>query len=289
MFLVAAGTMVVIAVAFVLLGLRRRAGPDRSRARLNAALLGQRLDELERERDQGLISAEDFQTSRDELQRRALTEAAADAEAPQRSRAPLVVAAVALPVLAVALYLQFGSPHLAETRPGERSVMAALATGGAQEAAAGGPAAMLAQLEAHVMASPDDGRAWALLGRARMNASQFAPAAAAYERALEIAPRIARDPMVWCEFADAVGMSQGGSLQGRPSELIGRALSINPEAPCALEMAGSAAVERRDFRTAQEHWGKLLKLLPAGSEQRQQLQAALARIEPKARVSLPSN
>ncbi len=291
LFLVAAGAMVVAAMAFVLLALRRRSGASTSRAALNSALLAQRLSELERERDCGQLGAQEFEAAREELQRRALLEVVADdpAGGVRRSRTPLLLAAIALPVVAVPLYLVFGSPHLSGTGREERGVMAEVAGAGAGTASAvagSAPLAMLAQLEAHVLASPDDGRAWVMLARARMNASQFEPAAVAYERALAVAPKVARDPMIWCELADALGMSQGGSLAGRPRELIGKALELSPNAPCALEMAGSYAVEVRDFRSAQEYWGRLLKMLPPGSTQHQQLQAALERIEPKARFSL---
>lgn len=288
LFFVAAGAMAVAAMAFVLLALRRRPGASASRAALNSALLAQRLTELERERDQGQISPEEFEVAREELQRRALAEVVAD-DAPagvRRTRTPLLAVAVAVPVVAVPLYLVFGSPHLTGIGEEERGVMAELAGAGAASAPGGAPLAMLAQLEAHVVASPDDGRAWVMLARARMNASQFEPAAVAYERALAVAPRVARDPMVWCELADALGMSQGGSLAGRPREMIGKALELNANAPCALEMAGSYAVEMRDFRGAQDYWGRLLTQLPPGTRQHQQLQAALDRIEPKARFSL---
>lgn len=289
LFLAAAGAMAVAAMAFVLLALRRRSAAPASRAALNSALLAQRLSELERERDCGQIGAEEFEAAREELQRRALLEVVADdvAVGVRRSRTPLLLAAVAVPVVAVPLYLVFGSPHLSGTGQDERGVMAEVAGAGAAAPIAGGaPLAMLAQLEAHVLAAPDDGRAWVMLARARMNASQFEPAAVAYERALAVAPKVTRDPMIWCELADALGMSQGGSLAGRPRELIGKALELNPNAPCALEMAGSYAVEVRDFRGAQDYWGRLLKMLPPGSTQQQQLQAALERIEPKARFTL---
>ena len=269
LFLAAAGAMAVAAMAFVLLALRRRSAAPASRAALNSALLAQRLSELERERDCGQIGAEEFEAAREELQRRALLEVVADdvAVGVRRSRTPLLLAAVAVPVVAVPLYLVFGSPHLSGTGQDERGVMAEVAGAGAAAPIAGGaPLAMLA--------------------RARMNASQFEPAAVAYERALAVAPKVTRDPMIWCELADALGMSQGGSLAGRPRELIGKALELNPNAPCALEMAGSYAVEVRDFRGAQDYWGRLLKMLPPGSSQQQQLQAALERIEPKARFTL---
>jgi cytochrome c-type biogenesis protein CcmH len=285
-FLIIATVMALGAAAVVLLGLRRGGRPDVTRAALNAAVLKQRIGELALERERGLLSAEAFEAGRDDLQRRALVEAAPDAPGTlmRSGRGLLVLAAVAVPVLALPIYLEFGNPQLAAPAP------AAVAAASDLAPAAGSlPPAMLAQLEAHVAVSPKDARAWVLLGRARMDANQFAPAAVAYQRAIDAAPKVARDPLVWCEYADAVGMSQGGTLAGKPRELIGRALDLDANAPCALEMAGSAAVEARDFRAAQDYWSRLLKQMPADTPQHLQLATALKRIEQQAKFALPAS
>lgn len=292
MFVAAAGLMTVGASALVLFGLRRRRRADASRAALNAAVLRQRLGELEREHAQGLMTREEFDAARDDLQRRALAEAVDTGAAPpptRRRRAPLVAAALAVPLLAVPIYLMAGSPHLLRSDAGAMQAMAAgEAASSSAPAVEGSRSQMLAQLEAHVVSQPADARAWVLLGRMRMDAGQFGPAAAAYERAIKVEHKVARDAGVWCEYADAVGMSQGGSLAGRPRELIGKALELDSASPCALEMAGSAAVEARDYRAAQAYWQQLLKLLPEDGTQYMQLSNALQRIEQQAKFSLPS-
>jgi cytochrome c-type biogenesis protein CcmH len=298
MFLAVAGLMTVGASALVLFGLRRRRRADASRAALNAAVLKQRLGELEREHVQGLMTREEFETARDELQRRALAEAVEGAPLPvagRARRAPLVTAAFALPLLAVPIYLVAGSPHLlgaddAATAPAGVEAAAADETAAHAVTQPGAiPAQMLAQLETHVASQPADARAWVMLARARMDAGQFAPAATAYQRAIDGASKVAKDPGVWCEYADAVGMSQGGTLAGKPRELIAKALELDAASPCALEMAGSAAIEARDFRAAQAYWQQLLKLLPEGGTQYLQLSTALERIEQQAKFSLPSS
>lgn len=303
-FLLIAALLTAVAVGLVLVGLRRQRGADASRARLNAAVLRQRLAELERERAAGLLPQAEFEAAQDDLRARALAEAddaPSDRPAPvRRVRAPVLVAAAALPVLALGIYLVAGSPHLLQpvasidvsAAPAPLNAADAAAAPGiaAPRTAAGGvPSPMLAQLEAHVASSPSDARAWVLLGRARMDAGQFAPAAVAYERAIAAEPKVAKDPTIWCEYADAVGMSQGGQLAGKPAELIDKALQLDATSACGLEMAGSAAVEARDFRAAQLHWRALLKQLPEGSPQYLQLSTALDRIEAQAKFSLPSS
>jgi cytochrome c-type biogenesis protein CcmH len=133
-------------------------------------------------------------------------------------------------------------------------------------------------LEAHLERTPRDGRGWMLLARMRFAADQFGPAAQAYERALEASPKVAQDPQVWCELADALGMAQGGSLKGRPQELIDKALALKGTHPRALEMAGSAAFENRDYARALFYWETLLRQLEPGSAEHRELLAAVGRL-----------
>ena len=134
---------------------------------------------------------------------------------------------------------------------------------------------------------PRNGRAWALLGYAEFEAERYAEAAAAFDKAVAVSPKVAADPGVWCDWADALGMAQGGSLKGRPHELVARALALQPEHPKALEMAGSAAYERRDFGVAVEYWRRLLPQLAEGSPRRRELESAITRAERLAATSLP--
>jgi cytochrome c-type biogenesis protein CcmH len=283
-FVAAAIGLTLLAVGAVLLGPRRwrSAAGDVSQAQTNAAVLRQQLAELEGERRRGLLDEAEFTRLREELQRRLLSEAAAAAPATRGAAAPrraLLVYAAALPVAAALLYTYFGNPQLLGAAAGAPPPAAADAAGD------GDP--MLAQLEAHVAASPEDARAWVLLARLRMQRDLFEPAAVAYERALAASAKVARDPLVWCEYADALGMAQGGRLAGRPRELIDKALALDAAHPRALEMAGSAAYEAGDFRGAARYWQQLLALLPADSGERAELAAAIARAEQRAKFSLP--
>ena len=135
------------------------------------------------------------------------------------------------------------------------------------------------QLVAQLERSPRDGRAWVMLARLEFEADRYAEAAAAFATAIAASPKVARDPSVWCEYADALGMAQGGSLSGAPRELVMRALSLNPAHPKALEMAGSAAAEVRDYATAVMYWRELLALLPEHAQMRAELEAAISRVD----------
>jgi cytochrome c-type biogenesis protein CcmH len=135
------------------------------------------------------------------------------------------------------------------------------------------------ELAAHLARNPDDGRAWVLLARADFEADRFAEAAAAYAKAVAASPKVARDPAVWCEYADALGMAQGGSLAGPPHALVVHALALNPSHPKALEMAGGAAFEARDYGSAARYWRELLVQIPQATREREELVAAIARAD----------
>jgi len=286
-FVAAAILLILLAVGAVLFGPRlwRQPASAVSQARVSATVLRQQLAELEGERQRGLLDDEEFARLRDDLQRRLLAEAApapgASAGGVKARRAVLVYAA-ALPVAAAVLYLQFGHPQLIGAPSGERLPEAA-------EAAGGDVDGLLMQIESHVAASPNDARAWVMLARLRMQRDQFAPAAVAYERALEASAKVARDPLIWCEYADALGMAQGGRLAGKPRELIDRALALDATHPRPLEMAGSAAYEAGDFRGAARYWQQLLVQLPSESRERAELAAAIARAEQRSKFSLPAS
>jgi len=142
-------------------------------------------------------------------------------------------------------------------------------------------------LKAHVERAPRDGRAWVLLARAELDADRFREAADAYEHGLAASRKAALDPGVWCEYADALGMALGGRLEGRPRELIERAIALNAAHPKALEMAGSAAYERGDFAAAARYWKQLLPQLAEGTPAHGELAAAVARAERKAAGRAP--
>jgi cytochrome c-type biogenesis protein CcmH len=141
-----------------------------------------------------------------------------------------------------------------------------------------GDPALLPKLESHLEHTPRDARGWILLARLHFASDRFEAAAQAYERALAASRKVAQDPQVWCELADALGMAQGGSLKGRPRELIDKALGLKGTHPRALEMAGSAAFENREYARALFHWETLLRQLEPLTTEHRELLAAIERV-----------
>src|SRR5258706_11127518 len=77
-------------------------------------------------------------------------------------------------------------------------------------------------------------------------------------------------------------MAQGGTLAGRPTELAGQALSIDPKHRKALALAATAAMDAGDYPGARKHWQALAAELTPGSEDELQVRAILDEIKLKA-------
>jgi cytochrome c-type biogenesis protein CcmH len=264
-FVLIAGALVATALAFVLPALLQpRPSPGASRAQLNADIYRQQLSDIARDRAHGLVGPVEAERVGDELRRRLLDDVEPEPVAgPRNGRRAAAAVALVLPVGAALLYLIFGSPRALD-RPLPPGAAAREASAGVDE------------LDAHLRDHPTDARAWVLLARGRMERNEFGAAAEAFGRAMAASQKVARDPSVLCEYADALAMEQG-SLQGRPLELVGQALALDGRHPQALEMAGSAAFERGRYGEAVAHWERLLEQIPFGSERHRELATAIER------------
>ncbi len=155
--------------------------------------------------------------------------------------------------------------------------VAAVRPGNALEYALQAPAGNFEALGQYLQRAPRDARAWAIYARLNVERADYAAAAVAYAHALELPGRVAQDPMVWCEYADALASIGGGTLAGQPSEIVARALALNPRHPRALEMAGSAAIEQGNYNAALQYWEQLLQLTPVDAPQYRELLSAIER------------
>lgn len=252
-FLVVAIGLAALALAWVVRPLLISRKPvSLSHGEANVAIYRDELRELEADLAAGTLAREEYDRARLELESRLLEDVpageAAAAVPPRRTGAWLVGAAV--PILAVAVYLFTGTP-------------AALDPALRQPPDAAQVEAMVARLAAKMREHPEDVDGWKLLGRSYTVMGRFPEAVDAYAQAAQRAPS---DPQLLADFADALAMAHGQSLQGEPEKLVQRALQIDPRNLKALALAGTAAYERKDYAKAAEIWGRMLPLVPQGSE-----------------------
>lgn len=267
-FWIVAAAMVLAVIVVLLRPLLRPPAPMRDdTAASNLRVLRAQLAELDAERAAGTLDPDQHAAARAEIERRVLEETAF-ATAPvgaRGGRLSAAVLAVALPLAAFALYLQLGSrealdPELAAAG-GESHV-------GAQEVEAAVQA-----LADRLKAAPDNAEGWALLARSYAQMGRFEPARDAFAEAVK---RRDGDAQLLADYADAYGMAQGRRLAGEPEALIRRALAIDPRHLKALALAGSAAMERRDYQGAVRYWTLAREVAPPDSPYAQGLAAGIA-------------
>jgi len=269
-FLAVGAAMVAAALAWVLIPLLARptrATPAPEAA--NLAVLRDQLAELDSDLARGILSPERYEQSKLELERRVLEEArpaSAPAGSPVASPRAAVILAAVLPIGAVALYLAVGAPTVLLREPGVKP-------GPQHEITREQLEGLVAKLAQQVDRSPDDAKGWMLLARSYYVLGRYPEAARAYERAVALAPG---DADLLADYADALGVTQGRSLEGKPFELARRALEIDPDHWKALALAGTAAFERKDYRQAVAYWERLQRLVPPDSEIGRSVNASIA-------------
>ena len=223
----------------------RRKGAGISRRDANLAVYRDQLRELDADRAAGKLAREDYDRSRIELEARLLQDVSPEDPASlSQGRKTAIVAGIAIPLCAAAVYFAVGMPSAVVSPPDHIETM-------------------VARLNAHLRENPDDTDGWKLLGRSQAALGRFPEAVEAYSRA---AARSPRDAQLLADFADALGMARGQSLQGEPEKLVLRALEIDPNNLKALALAGTAAFDRREFRAAAGYWQRMRPLVPADSE-----------------------
>ncbi|MGH9962177.1 MAG: c-type cytochrome biogenesis protein CcmI, partial [Pyrinomonadaceae bacterium] len=222
--------MIGIALAFILPTLLERSKDSdetqRQEAReANIEVYRDQLNELDGDLRNGVIGSELYEQDRDELERRLLEDVTATSavskSSSSQSRGAVYAVALGLPALAIALYLQVGSQKASTAAPS-----------GSQISTAGSDFSQ-ARIEQNVEAlakrleqNPNDLQGWMMLARSYASLEKYNEASSAYAKATALKTD---DAELWADYAFALGMAQGQKLAGQPTDLIDKALKLDPE------------------------------------------------------------
>ena len=270
LFWVICALMVVVALAFVLPPLLQRPDTkeiDQEQKEANVAIYRDQLSELEADLENGIVSQQQFEQDRDEIERRLLEDTSVVSAATQSTkhtkekRGMVYALAFALPLVATVFYLKVGDLKAI-------SKSATIAANPVSRTASSDPSSQ--QIEANVAAlakrletNPSDGQGWSMLARSYSSMEKYPEASNAYAKATALAPN---DADLLAEYAFANAMANGRQLQGKSLELVNQALKLDPENLKALELAGSAAFQAKNYKQAIDYWQRLLKKMPPDSE-----------------------
>ncbi len=272
-FYLAAAALVVVALA-LLLRPWWGAGPGTVGAdalpALNAAIHRDRLAELERDRSNGTLSADDFAEAREELQRQLLDDTAATevVVAATASRRGGIAIAILLPLIAVGLYALLGSPA------------AVLSVTAQTQRATADMEQLAAKLASKLEQNPDNPEGWAMLARSYTSMGRWDEAERAYGR---IGPDLNRNAELLAEFAEMLVQKNNG-FDDRSRDLIGKALRLEPNNMLALFLGGGEAFSSEKYAQAATLWERLLPQLEPGSEDARMVEANLAKARERSGV-----
>ena len=276
-FVLVCAVLVVIALLFALPPFLRRprAAPGTDRREANLDIYREQIRDLDRDLAAGTLSQPQFEKDRQELSRRMLEDVQRDGEtgppaagAGAMARvAPAIAVAALLPLAAVLIYTQIGTPAALDPE----SVKAVPSHAG-QQFTPEQVEQMVSQLAQRMEQEPNNLEGWVLLGRSYSAMGRFPEAAKALERAAQVQ---GNDPDLLADYADALAMASGQKLDGEPTRLLAKALALNPDHQKSLALAGTAAYERGDYAGAVAYWERLQKTLPPGTEGAQSIQSSI--------------
>ena len=242
--------------AIVLLELLRplaAAGPqDRAPEAFDAAVYRDQLGEIESDRARGLIGETEAEAARIEIARRLLQadskERASDGAKPGGSpaRAAMICVGAALPLLALGLYLAYGSPRLPD-QP--------LAVRLQDPASDQNLEALVARVEARLRERPEEGQGWDVIAPVYMGWRRYADAAEAYAQAIRLLGESAKR---LSGQGQALVLANNGVVTEEARRALERAVELDASLVEPRVLIAIAKEQDGQFASAIEDWRALL-------------------------------
>ena len=186
------------------------------------AVYRDQLRELERDKAQGLISAEQAEYARAEIGRRLLAVAGKGAEAPVRTgrhRMAQIFILLCLPLIGLGFYLETGSPGLKD-----QPLAARLENPG------NNIDLLVAKVERHLAQNPEDGAGWDVLAPIYFRGGRMGDADMAYRNAIRLSgPSAAR----YAGLGEVIIAENDGVVTADASAAFEAALKEKPDNPRA--------------------------------------------------------
>lgn len=279
--------MLLIALAILapsLLGTRRSKQLDRDRQ--NVMIARERLAELEADLNSGRVTQVQYEQMKLELEQALLidleqqTEVATAQNTGAAGRLALGGIVLALPLFSLPLYFYLGSPELIQPGPLQTVQNENPHTEGRLPPVD----QMVTALVERLQENPTDAEGWFLLGRTYMVMQDYPRAAATFEKLHQI---VGDQPVVLLSWADAQSMAQSGSMQGKPTELVKKALELAPTNTTALWLAGMVEDQAGNHDAAIKLWERLTPLIQDDPRSRERVASLIANARAKGGLTAP--
>lgn len=247
-FVLAAGVCLVFAAAFAAWPLlRARTVADTADRRgTNVDLYRQRVEEIERDRNAGEITADVAAALTQELAATLLDDAAAkEAEAGSSGRSVWAALAVVVAIAAISLTMYHKLGAYDAVKLGESAKV--LREADADPTALGD---LVMRLRTRVAMTPSDLESWYLLGHTLMRLDDAPGAVNAFEQVYAAQPD---DPSVQVALAQARFVADRGTVTDTNRALIDRILGADPQQAVVLEILALDAFRKADYAAAARH------------------------------------
>jgi cytochrome c-type biogenesis protein CcmH len=253
-----------LALILIVRPLLREQQGGASRQVLETAIYRDRLAEVKRDLERGLLSPAEAEAAEVEISRRMLnvTEAKTSATveaAAVRSRwlAAALVTAI-LPLGTVILYLVVGSPD----EPGHPFLARQAERDAAAQHVGTDMGAAIERLAKRLEQDSDNLEEWTLLARSYTAAGRYQEAVEAYQRALDLS---GRRPDLLGVYGETLVAAAGGVVTPDAREVFEEVLVIQPENPGPRFYLGLASAQSGDGRGALEIWLAIEAEAPPGT------------------------
>ncbi|WP_134497674.1 c-type cytochrome biogenesis protein CcmI [Microvirga pakistanensis] len=221
----------------------------------------EQIAEIERDRERGVLQASEAEAARTEAARRLLRATGMTANAftnlgepaLRRRRAASTLALSAIPIIALALYGAYGSPHLLTHPPKEQ----AQAQGERLDLLAA-----VSQIETHLAQNPQDGRGWEVVAPVYLRMGRVEDAVKAYEAAVRsLGPSADR----LSNWAEVMVLAKDGLVSSEAQKIFEQAVKLDKSSPKARYYLAVAAEQDGQMDKAKQAYSELLAESPEGA------------------------
>jgi cytochrome c-type biogenesis protein CcmH len=249
--------------------------PREGRAGSDVVVYRDQLQEIDRDREAGLIGKVEAEAARVEVSRRLLAAAetvapeTAAAAAPQpiwHRRVAAVTALIVLPAVGLGFYLALGSPNV----PGQPALSRVTAPQNGQSIAS-----LVGQVEAHLARNPNDGAGWEVIAPVYLRLGRFDDAVIARRKAIALN---GDSPSREADLGEALVAAANGVVTDEAKAAFQHAVAGNQDDAKARYFLGLADEQDGNRDAAAAKWRAMLDSAPAGAPWANFVRAALARL-----------
>jgi len=264
------GSLTAIVLLVLLRPLLGARTSEHAREAFDAAVYRDQLSEIDADRARGLIGETEAEAARLEIARRLLQADSTELSHPEdnsrsgHARAAMIAIATVLPLLALGLYLVYGSPRL----PDQPLALRLQDPSNAQNLEA-----LVARVEARLREHPEEGEGWDVVAPVYMGWQRYQDAADAYGQAIKLlgpsAKRLSGQ-------GQALVLANNGVVSDEARTALERAVGLDPSLTEPRILIAIAKEQDGQFAAAIEDWRAILAKSEGDAPWRQMVEQRIA-------------